>query len=252
MRHILARRQQTQLASFAHSNVIVVWDYDGTLAPIAERPSAARMRRSTFRLLLDVARLYPCAVISGRARADIAARLADVPVLSVAGNHGLEPWENHPHDAADVQRWVTYLQRRLAHWAGVHVEDKRYTVTVHYRRSVNRPRARRAVIDAVTTLRGVRVISGKMTVNLIPKGAPHKGTALEQARRRFACDTAIYVGDDETDEDAFAAASARRLLAIRVGRASSSRASYYLRNQREIDRLLAALVNLRRGHREKG
>lgn len=40
-------------------------------------------------------------------------------------------------------------------------------------------------------------------MNLIPRGAPHKGIALEKARVRFGCDTAIYVADDVTDEDVF-------------------------------------------------
>jgi trehalose 6-phosphate phosphatase len=59
------------------------------------------------------------------------------------------------------------------------------------------------------------------------------------------CDTAIYVGDDETDEDVFALDQPGRLLTIRVGRGRGSHAAYYLRAQAAVDDLLALLVRLR-------
>jgi trehalose 6-phosphate phosphatase len=88
----------------------------------------------------------------------------------------------------------------------------------------------------------VRLIRGKQVVNLLPHDAPHKGVALEKARDRFGCDTALYVGDDETDEDVFGLDQPGRLLTIRVGRRQGSLASYFLRNQGEMDELLAALL----------
>ena len=98
---------------------------------------------------------------------------------------------------------------------------------------------------AVGGLRGARSIGGKHAISLVPRGAPTKGAALERARRLLGCDTAIYVGDDETDEDAFTAGRADRLLAIRVGMRQGSAARYRLRNQAEIDDLLAALLACR-------
>jgi trehalose 6-phosphate phosphatase len=83
-------------------------------------------------------------------------------------------------------------------------------------------------------------------VNLLPPGAPHKGVALERARRQLGCDTALYVGDDETDEDVFGLDQPGQLLGIRVGRREASRASYFVRDQRRVDDLLRALVALRR------
>ncbi|MGH2398946.1 MAG: trehalose-phosphatase, partial [bacterium] len=75
--------------------------------------------------------------------------------------------------------------------------------------------------------------------------APHKGIALERTRQLLVCDSAIYVGDDETDEDAFGAAGPERLLSIRVGATRMSSARYYLKTQHEIDSLLSVLVRLR-------
>jgi trehalose 6-phosphate phosphatase len=84
-----------------------------------------------------------------------------------------------------------------------------------------------------------------MVVNVLPKGAPTKGTALERARRLLACDFALYVGDDETDEDVFGIHSADRLLSVRVGGAAGSRATFCLKHQGEIDQLLRRLIALR-------
>ena len=93
----------------------------------------------------------------------------------------------------------------------------------------------------------VRLIGGKQVVNILPAGAPHKGLALERARARLGCDTAVYVGDDETDEDVFALDRPGRLLGIRVGRKRSSSAASYVRAQAEIDRLLRAAPGLPAG-----
>ena len=82
-------------------------------------------------------------------------------------------------------------------------------------------------------------------MSLLPQDGAHKGIALQNARRLFACDLAVYVGDDNTDEDAFGSAAADRLLSIRVGPAPGSRATYRLRRQVEIDDLLRAFLELR-------
>src|SRR6185295_11415249 len=91
MRHILARLHRPLLEQFAWSQVLVAFDFDGTLAPIVADPTAAAMAPSTRRLFREVAALYPCAVISGRSRADLAGRLRGVPLREIVGNHGLEP-----------------------------------------------------------------------------------------------------------------------------------------------------------------
>lgn len=249
MHHILAKRHLRMLAGFASSNVLLGFDYDGTLAPIVSDPAVARMRPATRRLLSSVARRYPSIVISGRPRADLVRRVGGVPVFQMAGNHGLEPFAEHARYARQVRTWVRRLEHSLGRYRGVVVEDKIYSVTIHYRHSRRRREAIAAIDEAVRGLRGVRSLGGVDAVSLVPRGAPTKGAALERARRLLACDTAIYVGDDQTDEDAFASAKPDRLLAIRVGAARTSHASYWLRSQAEIDHLLSALVALRPGRR---
>jgi trehalose 6-phosphate phosphatase len=80
-------------------------------------------------------------------------------------------------------------------------------------------------------------------VNLVVDKAPGKGEALAAERDRLGCNWVLYVGDDETDEDAFKLDG--NIVPLRIGRKERSHARYYLRTQAEIDKLLELLVLLR-------
>jgi trehalose 6-phosphate phosphatase len=248
MRHVLARQGRAALDRIARRGALLVFDFDGTLAPIVNEPAAARLRPATRRLLRALARRFPCAVVSGRALRDLRPRLTGVSLIGLAGNHGAEPAPSRDGAAAalrTVRRWSRNLVTRLDGLPGVALENKGLTLTIHYRRAPDPRAAGRAIRAALGALHGTRLVRGKFGINVFPPGAPHKGTALLGLRRRLGLKAALYVGDDATDEDAFAALSPPDLLAIRVGRSRSSLASYFLRDQREIDALLAALLALR-------
>ncbi len=245
MKDILRPHHRPILEAFARSNVLVAFDFDGTLAPVVADPEKANMRTGTARLLRRIARLHPCVVISGRARADVGRRLKDAPVRAVVGNHGAEPWQGSRTLARRVRRWKNLLEQRLAGVRGARIEDKVYSLAVHYRGAPDREKARRAIAAAAAGLAGARLVHGACTVNILGRKAPHKGAALERERRRLGCEFAIYVGDDETDEDVFAGGRHGRLLGIRVGARRDSRAAYFLRSQRDVDSLLAILAAAR-------
>lgn len=251
MQNILSGRHTSTIASFASSNVLLAFDYDGTLAPIASEPSRARMRPETRRLLAAIARRYPAVVISGRSRADLVKRVGSVPVWHLAGNHGLEPWWHGKHDPALIARWIQKLEERLAGVGGVVIENKTYSVTVHYRHARDRRNALRRIHRAVRELPKARSLDGVCAVSVVPRGAPDKGDAVEHARRLLVCDTVVYIGDDDTDETVFRGHNDSKLLAIRVGRNRASRARFCLSSQREIDRLLQRFLAARplRGRR---
>jgi trehalose 6-phosphate phosphatase len=245
MRDILAPAQRHVLERFARSRVLLAFDFDGTLAPIVAEPDRAAMRPSTRRLLKEAARTYPCVVISGRGRSDVARRLRGVALAAVVGNHGLEPWQAQARPGRDVRRWVPLLEEQLGGIQGIAIEDKGLSLAVHYRKSRAKGKARARILAAAGRLGRTRLLGGKQVINVLPAGAPHKGLALERIRARLGCETAVYVGDDETDEDVFALGRPRKLLAIRVGRKRGSSAACYVRRQAEIDLLLGRLLALR-------
>jgi trehalose 6-phosphate phosphatase len=230
----------------------LAFDFDGTLAPIVSVRDQARMRARTRELFQRVCQLYPCAVISGRERADVAGRLSGAKVRHVMGNHGLEPQSQMPSFERLTRAVRPRLERALSELPGVDIEDKRFSLAVHYRRSRRKRDAREAIYRAVSSLpHDLRTIPGKFVINVLPARAPHKGDALVHLRELEGADTAIYVGDDATDEDVFELDQPGRLLSIRVGLARSSAAPYYLKNQREMDGLLSRLVRLRKNREER-
>ena len=245
-RPILDGRHRARLLAAAQSNVLVALDFDGTLAPIVEHPDHAAMRRGTARLLADVALLDTTIVISGRALADIEHRLAGISVWLIYGNHGLEPQHQGRAAAGDIAHWRPRLAPLAAD--GVRIEDKGHSLTLHYRGVRDRRRVLTEIDTIIATLPGATVIHGIEAINLLPSGRGDKGDALTEARLAFACDAAIYVGDEDTDEAAFESGG-DRTLAIRVEPSAWSSARYHLGSQQAIDPFLEILVHARRPRR---
>lgn len=252
MKHILARGNLDVLAQLAWSKVLLAFDFDGTLAPIVKDREDAAMRGSTRALLATVCTQYPTAVISGRSQRDVAARVRQIRVKHVVGNHGIEPGAGIAQFQREIAIVHPLLARALAGQQGIEIEDKRYSLAVHYRAARHKREARAAIERAVGGLpRAMRVIAGKLVANIVPLGARNKGDVLVELRAQEGADVALYVGDDVTDEDVFTLDQPGRLLSIRVGKTTRSAARYHLRDQREIDPLLAHLVALRKDRRDR-
>lgn len=246
MKRLFAKQNLDLLAQLAWSNVLLAFDYDGTLAPIVADRDLAKMRAKTAQLLCKVCQLYPCAVISGRSKADVSPRLGSARVKYVIGNHGLEPGRDLSEFASEIALVRPRLELALSRCQGVELEDKIYSLAVHYRKSRQKRQARSAIRDAVLALPlAMRIVTGKLVVNVVPGRAANKGDALLDLREQEAANTAFYIGDDVTDEDVFTLDQPGRLFTVRVGRSKASAAKYFLRDQREMDTLLAKLVELR-------
>jgi trehalose 6-phosphate phosphatase len=242
---ILAARNSSRLVALAKTRLLVAFDFDGTLAPIVARPAAAEMRPSTQALFRTLIGLYPVGVITGRSGADVAGRLPTVSGLQIIGNHGSELWGGVKTETIDVGRWLRVLRPYVAELQGVALEDKGHSLAVHYRRARNKVATIRAVRAALAQLTDVRVVRGKQVFDVLPLGHANKGVALQTLRMSLGCTTALYVGDDTTDEDVFRLAPAAQILTIRVGRSLRSAAAFYLPRQASIDELLGRLIRLR-------
>ena len=245
MEKILSRRGRQVLQQFAWSNVMLAFDYDGTLAPIVPDPDRAIMRPATRRLVKLLTRLYPSIIVSGRAGADAARFVRGLGFVKVIGNHGLETGRNKTRMARQVASWQPVLQSLLGGRQGIVIENKGLSVSVHYRQSRAKAAARLAIAEAAVHLGPARIIAGKQVVNILPQGAPHKGVAVEKQREQLRCDTVIYFGDDHTDEDVFAVDQPGRLLTIRVGASATSQATFFVRSQDEIDEVIRTLLGCR-------
>lgn len=231
------------LARLAHERMLCAFDFDGTLAPIAAHPDAARMRKRTRNLLRRVASLFPCIVVSGRSGADVQKKLSGVHVAVVMGNHGAEI-DAAPALRRNVKRWKAALAPAVALLPGAWIEDKELSLAIHYRQCRPKAEVRRSLLAAAQRLKHARVFGGKQVVNVVGDMAANKGSVLAAERDRLKCNWVLYCGDDENDEDAFALEG--NIVPVRIGRKQRTHASYYLRSQAEIDELLELLAGLRK------
>ena len=251
-RALFTPRGLRALADFAASNVLVAFDYDGTLAPIVVDPACASLRPRTRRLLRSLSVHYPVAVVSGRREADVVRRLRGTCVWVAAGPHTrwLKQETDPRRTQARVAAWRQSLHRLLKAVPDVQVEDKQFALAIHYRRVGDPHDALSSITAATQALTGARVVFGERFVNVLPVEAMSKLAVLTRIRRHFGCDAAIYVGDDTGDEDVFAVSGTTPLLPIRVGQSQDTAARYFLEGQRDVDTLIEKLLDLRRENRE--
>jgi trehalose 6-phosphate phosphatase len=243
MQYILSKTSLPVVTRLAQERTLCAFDFDGTLASIVDHPDQAVMRVRTENLLRQLALLYPCLIVSGRARADVLSRMSGVHVAQVIGNHGAET-ESAQHPRHRVDQWKAALELELGPVPGLWVEDKGLSLAIHYRQYAQKADARRRILAVTRKLKRARVFGGKQVVNVVGGGVPNKGDAVAAERDRLRCNWVLYVGDDENDEDAFALGG--NIVPVRIGRKLRSHARYYLRTQEEMDALLELLVRLRK------
>jgi trehalose-phosphatase len=228
-------------------------DFDGTLAPITAEPSEARLDESVRRALtriLGTKRMVVC-VISGRALGDLRQRVG-VEGLVYAGNHGLEIVGNglqYVDSAAvsamdELHEVSKQLFSSLSQIPGIRIEEKGLTAVVHYRLAgdVHLSTIRDTVNQAVAPYTKVRVLSGKNSFEILPRTNWNKGEAALWINRLLGIPvrSAIYAGDDTTDEDAFKALSGG--VTICVGACAKTLARYVLSGPDEVRRLLEGMA----------
>jgi trehalose 6-phosphate phosphatase len=247
MTYLFSESGERLLKSLTRTPTLYAFDFDGTLAPLVEHPSKAAIPPKTAELLASIDARVELAVISGRSLRDLRPLLPWKP-QHVIGNHGLEGLTSrnglHPRAERICRAWSSQLEKRLAKeplGPGVFIEDKQYSLALHYRRAKRRQAARRHLFELVDDLHPApRLILGKLVINLIPPGSPHKGVALLELMLHANVRRAFYIGDDDTDEDVFALPE-EGIVTVRVGYKRDSEAHYFLKRQSEVNRLLLTL-----------
>jgi trehalose 6-phosphate phosphatase len=213
----VARALALVRGALSHVPAGLLTDLDGTLAPIVSDPTGVALADGASELLARLARkLAVVGIITGRAAAD-ARRIAGVPDVLVIGNHGLEwlePGEMQPRLAVELPRIAALLRSALAVLpaeAGLVIDEKGLSATIHYRNASRPALARRRILAALTQLpEGLELREGRLSVELRPAGAGDKGTALRRVVERYRLRGLVVAGDDLTDLDMFRAAAELR------------------------------------------
>lgn len=193
----------------------VFLDYDGTLTPIVERPEDAVISEATRQAVERLAGRCPVAVVSGRDLDDVRA-MVGVEGIHYAGSHGfdiLAPDGSSHQKARELLPVLdaaeTELRPLLEGIEGVRVERKRFAVAVHFRQAdeARVPEVEAAVDRVAAAHAELRKTGGKKIFELRPGIPWDKGKALLFVLEVLGLDgddvLPVYVGDDETDEDAF-------------------------------------------------
>ena len=204
------------LAPARAGSVILFLDYDGTLTPIVERPEQALLAESTRAVLAALAARCAVTIVTGRDVA-VARRFVQLDDLGYAGSHGLDicgpPGSGLRKEVAldclpALGEAEALLRRALDGIGGALVERKRFSVSSHVRlvAPVDRPRVEEAVAGVAARFPMLRRERGKAVHELRPDVSWDKGAAVSWLVRKmgYGLDAAVYVGDDLTDEDAFA------------------------------------------------
>lgn len=251
--HVLDSDLRAYVRALARTpHLLVASDYDGTLAPIVDDPSAARPVPEAIAGLRTLASLpsTTVGVISGRALRDLAV-LSRLPAeVHLVGSHGSEFDVGFIQDLDNDARSLLQQVVRDCHAIvdgvpGADIEVKPASVAVHVRRA-SRGSAEaitRAVEAGPASRGGVHVTHGKEVIELAVVETD-KGSAVDQLRHQCGASAALFIGDDVTDEKAFIRLKGSD-VGVKVGDGESA-ARFRVADPGEVVVLLGLLAEERR------
>jgi trehalose 6-phosphate phosphatase len=193
----------------------ILFDIDGTLAPIVRHATDAHVPEATRSLLIEIAKRYGVVgCVSGR-RAATARQIVAIGTLAYVGNHGgelLRPGATSPEVDPELAAWtarvrafaaqaLTAERQRLR----IRGEDKEAIAAFHWRGAPDEDAATAAVteIAELAEREGFAIHWGRKVLEVRPPVALDKGIGVALLLRDTKATTALYVGDDRTDLDAF-------------------------------------------------
>jgi len=238
-------------------------DFDGTLSHIMMYPDQAAVLPRARELLSRLVQLnnMHIAIVSGRAVADVRTRVG-LAGITYVGNHGQEIEGPAVSFAVELSQdfikamceIVDSVSKLIGRFRGLIIEQKGPGTSIHFRMVA--PDKLASLRDSVRSIllpylceNRIKVRSGKMVLDIRPPDSSDKGKAVKWLLGKWAGDgsdkefAAVYIGDDETDEDAFRVLPAPAVT-VRVGCCSNTRAAYYVNDVNEVLSVLEKLLAL--------
>jgi len=193
----------------------LITDVDGTISQIAPTPKQAKVSPLCRQYLSTLCNpLTLVAAVSGRSAVEVR-NMVKIDGMVYIGNHGMERWtESHPEHTREAKDYVKLIKaaieelKPLLSIEGIYIEDKGLTATIHYRLSPEPQSTEKymlSLFEKSPQLKQLRIVPGRMVIDLLPPVDVNKGTAVFDLIREFDLKSGIYLGDDLTDIDAFRA-----------------------------------------------
>jgi len=229
-------------------------DYDGTLTPIKEKPQQAKIDKEAKALLKEISKKdwTEVFILSGRGLQDVKRQLG-IKTITYIGNHGMEaegPGFKFIHKPAlrsrpAIQRCYRLLKKNLR-FKGTALENKKYTLSFHYRGADNakKPLIKRlfwnTISKVIRTGGDIVITTGKEVLEVRPNINWNKGSIVKWllAKKHLKGSLPICIGDDKTDEDAFKALGKKGISILVCPRKRKTHAKYRLDSPDEVIELL--------------
>ncbi len=229
--------------------LLVACDVDGTISPIVDRPADAVVDPGALVTLAALATMpsTSVALVSGRAFIELKAMTDLGPEVVLVGSHGAEHGDYaavEPTRALALEQVIREVRDITDGVPGVVIEEKATGVAVHVRLAsrADADRVTAEVVDGPSARAGVRTTYGKEVVELSVVDAD-KGRALDRLREETGADAVLFVGDDVTDEAAFARLTSSD-VGIKVGPGETS-ARFRVESTASVTALLTQLAAAR-------
>lgn len=241
----------------SHPTRILLFDFDGTLASIVKTYQHAILSSQTRRLLQDLTSKKGgyLVIISGRTLTDLKNKVK-IPSIIYGGIHGLTgeiygkkfTYPIPPEQSLALDEIRQKLKNLTNQFYGTFLEDKTIALAFHFRQAKKDLKKIKLlfsqIIHPYLQAKLISVIKGKKVLDVRPGIEWNKGSFAKLAVKQInqiahVNPLAIYLGDDQTDEDAFE--SLQDQITIRVGKHNKSKAKYFLKNPREVVKFLRLL-----------
>lgn len=249
MKYLLNKNNLKVLKSFcSNKEVLFAFDFDGTLAKIVKDPDDVKIDSKILSLILKLKRKFPVAVISGRKLSNLKKVLPFKPDY-VVGNHGFEGVGTFKEQKNKTKRictqWERIIKRDLSNLHGIKIENKDFSISIHYRLSKNSSHSKKEILKVCKILGDKhRLIMGKMVIDITPSFAPNKGNAVVKLIKKTGVKKVFYIGDDRTDEDVFKLPRRYKIFKVKVGEDLNSSADFFIRGQRELYKVLSSIMQV--------
>ncbi|MDF2940787.1 MAG: otsB [Gammaproteobacteria bacterium] len=241
------------VSKISNKKLVLFLDYDGTLTPIVKQPNLAILKPSISKCLRQLSKHYAVAIISGRELKDLKAKVK-LRKIYYAGNHGMEisgPKLKHHEGAkfiAEMQQVHKALLKQLGAIKGIFIENKKYSLSVHFRLVAESElgKIQQAINSTLARHNNLICRGGKKVFEIRSNIGWDKGKAVLWLLSSLNLESPdilpIYIGDDTTDEDAFLALKNNGLGIIVTPHRQPTKAKFSLKNPAEVQKFLEMLI----------
>ena len=240
---------------FKGKKIVFFLDYDGTLTPIVSRRELAVISSQMQDTVKKLSQKYTTAIVSGRMREDVE-KLVGIQGLIYAGNHGFDikgrgvsmVQSQAKETIPLVSKIIEKLKKELSNLKGLIIEEKKFSVAVHYRLAEKKevPRIKTLVGELIQENKSLRLMEGKKVFEILPAIDWDKGKAVRWVMNALGINwenfSIVYIGDDTTDEDAFRVVSTRGTSILVSEKSKVSAADFVLSSPKQVEELFERIL----------